>query len=103
MTLATTPGEDVREQADPESPVLRFDRVWLAFDDNVILRDVSFTLFRGHTKIILGASGAGKSARSGFSAARWLSMVPPGDSRKNESRISTSSTVVISSSEMPTV
>jgi phospholipid/cholesterol/gamma-HCH transport system ATP-binding protein len=27
----------------------------------VVLRDVSFTLRRGHTKIILGASGAGKS------------------------------------------
>jgi phospholipid/cholesterol/gamma-HCH transport system ATP-binding protein len=27
----------------------------------VILRDVSFTLLRGHTKIILGASGSGKS------------------------------------------
>ena len=33
----------------------------LAFDDTVVLRDVSFTLRRGHTKIILGASGAGKS------------------------------------------
>ena len=33
----------------------------LAFDDKVILRDVSFTLISGHTKIMLGASGAGKS------------------------------------------
>ena len=33
----------------------------LAFDDKVILRDVSFTLQRGHTKLILGASGSGKS------------------------------------------
>jgi phospholipid/cholesterol/gamma-HCH transport system ATP-binding protein len=43
------------------APVVVFDRVSLAFDDNVILRDVSFTLLLGHTKIILGASGAGKS------------------------------------------
>jgi len=35
--------------------------VQLAFDDKVVLRDVSFTLVRGHTKIILGASGSGKS------------------------------------------
>ena len=33
----------------------------LAFDEKVILRDVSFTLLTGHTKIFLGASGAGKS------------------------------------------
>lgn len=38
-----------------------FDHVSLAFDDTVVLRDVSFTLNPGHTKIILGASGAGKS------------------------------------------
>ncbi|MCM3880769.1 MAG: ATP-binding cassette domain-containing protein [Vicinamibacterales bacterium] len=44
---------------DPE--VLVFNHVSLAFDDTVVLRDVSFTLRRGHTKVILGASGAGKS------------------------------------------
>ena len=33
----------------------------LAFDDKVVLRDVSFTLLPGHTKLILGASGSGKS------------------------------------------
>jgi len=44
-----------------DEPVLVFDHVSLAFDDTVVLRDVSFTLRRGHTKIILGASGAGKS------------------------------------------
>jgi phospholipid/cholesterol/gamma-HCH transport system ATP-binding protein len=38
-----------------------FKHVSLAFDDTVVLRDVSFTLLEGHTKIILGASGAGKS------------------------------------------
>jgi phospholipid/cholesterol/gamma-HCH transport system ATP-binding protein len=43
------------------APVVVFDRVSLAFDERVILRNVSFTLLLGHTKIILGASGAGKS------------------------------------------
>ena len=38
-----------------------FDHVQLAFDDKVVLRDVSFTLIKGHTKVILGASGSGKS------------------------------------------
>ncbi|MGB2713705.1 MAG: ATP-binding cassette domain-containing protein, partial [Vicinamibacterales bacterium] len=42
-------------------PIVVFDRVSLSFDDKVILRDISFTLKTGHTKIFLGASGAGKS------------------------------------------
>ena len=42
-------------------PIIVFDRVTLAFDEKVILREVSFTLQTGHTKIFLGASGAGKS------------------------------------------
>jgi len=43
------------------APVVVFDRVSLAFDEKVILQNVSFTLIKGHTKIFLGASGAGKS------------------------------------------
>jgi phospholipid/cholesterol/gamma-HCH transport system ATP-binding protein len=43
------------------APVVVFDHVALAFDEKVILKDVSFTLLKGHTKIFLGASGAGKS------------------------------------------
>ena len=42
-------------------PIVVFDAVHLSFDDKVILRNVSFTLQTGHTKIFLGASGAGKS------------------------------------------
>jgi phospholipid/cholesterol/gamma-HCH transport system ATP-binding protein len=47
--------------SDQNAPVIVLDRVSLAFDEKVILRDVSFTLLAGHTKILLGASGAGKS------------------------------------------
>jgi len=43
------------------APVVVFDKVQLAFDEKVVLKDVSFTVIKGHTKIILGASGAGKS------------------------------------------
>jgi phospholipid/cholesterol/gamma-HCH transport system ATP-binding protein len=43
------------------APAIVLDRVSLAFDEKVILREVSFTLLAGHTKILLGASGAGKS------------------------------------------
>jgi phospholipid/cholesterol/gamma-HCH transport system ATP-binding protein len=42
-------------------PIVVFDQVNLSFDEKAILRDVSFTLQTGHTKIFLGASGAGKS------------------------------------------
>jgi len=51
----------LEEALSPGGPIIVFDHVWLAFDEKVILRDVSFTLQTGHTKIFLGASGAGKS------------------------------------------
>jgi phospholipid/cholesterol/gamma-HCH transport system ATP-binding protein len=38
-----------------------FDRVSLAFDDHVVLRDLSFTVPKGDMRILFGASGAGKS------------------------------------------
>ena len=44
-----------------DEPVVVFEHVDLAFDEKVILRDLSFTIRQGHTKIFLGASGAGKS------------------------------------------
>ena len=37
------------------------NHVSLAFDDKVVLKDVSFELLPGHTKVILGGSGSGKS------------------------------------------
>jgi phospholipid/cholesterol/gamma-HCH transport system ATP-binding protein len=46
---------------EPGAPVIVFDHVRLSFDDKVVLDDLSFTLLKGHTKIILGASGSGKS------------------------------------------
>jgi phospholipid/cholesterol/gamma-HCH transport system ATP-binding protein len=52
---------ELAEALGPGSPIILFNRVSLAFDDKVILNDVSFTLIKGHTKVILGASGAGKS------------------------------------------
>jgi phospholipid/cholesterol/gamma-HCH transport system ATP-binding protein len=46
---------------EPSGAAIEFDRVSLAFDDNVILREVSFAVPRGRLKIVLGASGSGKS------------------------------------------
>jgi phospholipid/cholesterol/gamma-HCH transport system ATP-binding protein len=51
----------LEEALGPGAPIVVFDRVSLAFDDAVVLSGVSYTLIVGHTKIILGASGAGKS------------------------------------------
>jgi len=49
------------ELVEPHAPVVLFDKVNLSFDEKVILRDVTFSVLQGHTKIFLGASGAGKS------------------------------------------
>jgi phospholipid/cholesterol/gamma-HCH transport system ATP-binding protein len=48
---------------DPERviPAIEFRDVWLSFDEEPILKGISFTIRRGETKIILGRSGGGKS------------------------------------------
>ena len=46
---------------DEAAPIVEFEQVSLAFDEKVVLREISFTLREGHTKIFLGASGSGKS------------------------------------------
>jgi phospholipid/cholesterol/gamma-HCH transport system ATP-binding protein len=61
MAFAIQRSPELQEALGPGSPIVVFDRVSLAFDDNVVLRNISFTLIKGHTKIILGASGSGKS------------------------------------------
>ena len=61
MAVQTKRSPELDEALGPGSPIVVFDKVSLAFDDRVILQDVSFTLITGHTKIFLGASGAGKS------------------------------------------
>jgi phospholipid/cholesterol/gamma-HCH transport system ATP-binding protein len=56
------------QNADPPAParaadvpVVAFEHVSLSFDDNVVLRDVSFMVQRGHMSILIGGSGSGKS------------------------------------------
>lgn len=50
MTGATTP-----------PPAVEFDGVSFAFDDEPVLRDISFTVPKGTMTVLLGESGAGKS------------------------------------------
>ena len=43
------------------SPAVAFEHVTFAFDDHVVLRDISFTIPKSGMSIVLGASGSGKS------------------------------------------
>jgi phospholipid/cholesterol/gamma-HCH transport system ATP-binding protein len=61
MATPTTQRDVENAVSDTDAAVIVFEGVDLAFDEKVILKDLSFTIRQGHTKIFLGASGAGKS------------------------------------------
>jgi len=61
MTIEPSSAATMTRPDAADQPVIVLDKVSLAFDDNVVLKEVSFTLLPGHTKIVLGASGSGKS------------------------------------------
>lgn len=61
MTRASAAGEAPRSAAATVEPIAVFEDVYLAFDEKEVLRGVSFAVMPGHTKILLGASGSGKS------------------------------------------
>ena len=61
MATDTSPRTVLEQRSSHDGPAVVLDKVSLAFDENVVLEDVSFSLLPGHTKIILGASGSGKS------------------------------------------
>src|SRR3982751_3874501 len=66
MALDTLNGNGYAEDAEYEDydrvmPAIEFVDVELAFDEQVILDKVSFTVRRGETKLVLGGSGTGKS------------------------------------------
>src|ERR1700675_4954041 len=52
------PAVNVKE---PGRVAIRFENVTLAFDDKVVLDDISFGLPHGETKAIFGVAGSGKS------------------------------------------
>lgn len=51
---------DLRQPVDGSS-VLRFEDVEVAFDEGPVLEDVSFDVQPGHTRILFGSAGSGKS------------------------------------------
>src|SRR5688500_7972899 len=60
MGLPTT--ESSRRHAASAAPyAVIFDRVSLAFDDHVVLQELSFSIPTGAMRILLGPSGSGKS------------------------------------------
>lgn len=49
------------DKTGAEAPAVVFDNVSFAFDEHVVLDRVSFSVSKGSMKILLGASGSGKS------------------------------------------
>jgi phospholipid/cholesterol/gamma-HCH transport system ATP-binding protein len=60
-TPAPAPSEEAAPPVTHATPAVVFDHVSLAFDDLEVLRDVSFSVPKGSMRVLLGASGTGKS------------------------------------------
>jgi phospholipid/cholesterol/gamma-HCH transport system ATP-binding protein len=56
-----TPQDPAAEPAGEQQPTIVFENVSIAFDERQVLQDVSFTLRRGETKVLLGVAGSGKT------------------------------------------
>lgn len=63
MPADLAPGNSTQLQQVPDSsePVVVFDDVSITFDIKPVLQNISFTVQRGETRIILGPAGGGKS------------------------------------------
>ena len=61
MLLETDPATVLTATNAAVPPAVVFDKVSFAFDDHVVLQDVSFSVPQGGMTILLGASGSGKS------------------------------------------
>jgi phospholipid/cholesterol/gamma-HCH transport system ATP-binding protein len=57
-TLTDQPGDAITSHP---GPVVAFEDVSIAFDEKVVLKNISFSVERGQTQIILGPAGTGKS------------------------------------------
>src|SRR5271154_2272596 len=62
MPVPTLPSENAAVAvANPSGYAIEFDNVSIAFDEKVVLDDISFRLQHGETKALFGVAGSGKS------------------------------------------
>ena len=61
MALLERPHRATTPPPRDAGPVIAFEHVAIAFDDQVVLRDVTFDVQPGAMAILIGASGSGKS------------------------------------------
>ena len=61
MQQGAAPAGALMSATNTDSSAVVFDTVSFAFDDHVVLRDISFSVPKGSMAVLLGASGAGKS------------------------------------------
>jgi phospholipid/cholesterol/gamma-HCH transport system ATP-binding protein len=61
LAQAETAVSNRAPRAAAAAPAIAFDKVSLAFDDNVVLQDLSLSVPVGRMLMLLGASGTGKS------------------------------------------
>lgn len=55
------PSSSATSKIVPGEPLIRFENVGISFGDSEVLRNITFDVEAGETKIILGESGSGKS------------------------------------------
>jgi phospholipid/cholesterol/gamma-HCH transport system ATP-binding protein len=60
MTSVTTPKPAIN-QLESDTPIVEFRNVSMRFDDHQVLKNISFRVMHGETRIILGPAGVGKS------------------------------------------
>ena len=63
MPADIAPGDvsQTRQSPDSAEPIVVFEDVSITFDIKPVLQNISFTVYRGETRIILGPAGGGKS------------------------------------------
>ncbi len=61
VDLANSNSSSNRNDSDPAEPIVVYEDVSIGFDLKPVLENISFTVQRGETRIILGPAGTGKS------------------------------------------